>query len=181
MRKYQKERKRALDTISNVPGVTTAELATTLALQSGNTVQQMTSMLSDMATRHEFVRVRAKEHERFTYKCYMTVPPGVDPELFKPRKAAHRKSKGNGVVQEMAAKVAEGIQESLPFVRERVIARASTTEALADLFEPAHPAVKPGTFTVDLELPDGNKATFTLDEARRMYEQLYRLFGANGL
>ena len=44
--------------------------------------------------------------------------------------------------------------------------------------ETAHPARKPGTFTANLEMPDGSIAVFTLDEVVRMYEQVKRILEA---
>lgn len=38
-----------------------------------------------------------------------------------------------------------------------------------------HPTRKPGTFTVNLELPSGKTEPFTLDEMMRMYSQIGRI------
>lgn len=39
----------------------------------------------------------------------------------------------------------------------------------------AHPVRKPGTLTMNLEMPDGTIAAFTLDELMRMYAQINRM------
>jgi hypothetical protein len=170
--KFAQQEKDALDVISKNPGITTLSLSVLLADASGTTPQQMTGMLSAMAKKHSFVRVKAAENGKFTYKCYMTVPPGVDPKLFEPRHVNKQKVHDlvdpkhylerpkNGVTtQSMLQHSAgsaheEGPPPDLKFV----------------------PPLKPGTFTVDLELPNGRVAKFTINEARRMYEQLNHLF-----
>lgn len=146
-RKYDKYEKMAVDFIGVEPGIESSVLAKKLAEISGLAVSTISGVLSDMAGRHQFVRVRATSPDgHFTYKCYMTVPPNVDPTLFVPRGSKRQENK-HGV------KAANG-------------GTNKTT---------AHPPLKPGTFTVNLELPSGKTEPFTLDEMMRMYSQIGRI------
>jgi hypothetical protein len=140
-RKYDKYEKMAVDFIGVDPGIESSVLAKRLAEISGLPVSTISGVLSDMAGRHQFVRVRATSPDgHFTYKCYMTVPPNVDPKLFLPRGDKQQKSKHT--------------------------------------VKTAHPTLKPGTFTVNLELPNGKMEPFTLDEMMRMYSQIGRIVEA---
>lgn len=140
-RKYDKYEKMAVDFIGVEPGIESSVLAKKLAEISGLAVSTISGVLSDMAGRHQFVRVRATSPEgHFTYKCYMTVPPNVDPTLFVPRRSKRQENKHE--------------------------------------VKTAHPTLKPGTFTVNLELPSGKVEAFTLDEMMRMYAQIGRIVEA---
>jgi len=170
--KFAQQEKDALDVISKNPGITTLSLSVLLADASGTTPQQMTGLLSAMAKKHSFVRVKAAENGKFTYKCYMTVPPGVDPKLFEPRHINKKAVNGEHAIREGShVRVASMLQHSAGSAHEE-----GPPPGLKFV-----PPLKPGTFTVDLELPNGRVAKFTLEQARRMYEQLYGLFAAHGL
>jgi len=170
------------------------------------TYETVATAVGELAMRKELFRIRthANASELGFYTVWTKLPENVDPKdlvtisrlhatkSYQPRDDSplchncghpwgeHSKGKSACPKVEKPATIQYKAKPE-PFVpmSMRVSSQPSPIATLAPASVP-HPPRKPGTMSINLETPIG-PIPFTLEEARRMYEQLYGLFGANGL
>lgn len=127
--KFDKERTEALAVISKHPGITQIELSKLLAEAFGHKPIQMTNVISEMARVHQIVRVRAaSDQHRFTYKLYLTVPPGVSPEDFEPRRVTHHRGSQKNTQQELPISHAPTMSEGRAIIKDVRVRNAMLDE-----------------------------------------------------
>lgn len=198
-RKYPEAYEAVIPIITARPGITVQELVRVLVEKFGHTHDQMEKVVQNLMYQHKFVHVQASRNGKATYECYMAVPPGIEPYRFKLRnevsktsierrareqrqrekKAKEKEKEEKKVVAAQAAvaayrkaapKVVEAWQRHADVHPEFVLGQAPKPVY-------AHPKLKPFVPTINIENRDGQALTLTLEEARRMYEQLHAYFG----
>jgi len=199
LRKHPEVYDAVIPTISEHPGITVYDLAEKLAQRFGLTHKQTEKMVCNLMYQDKFVHVQATRNGFATYECYMAVPPGIEPYRFKLRnevsktsierrareqrqrekKAKEKEKEEKKVVAAQAAvaayrkaapKVVEAWQRHADVHPEFVLGQAPKPVYV-------HPKLKPFVPTINIENRDGQALTLTLEEARRMYEQLHAYFG----
>lgn len=115
------------------------------------TYEQTSGVLSRMMDENKFYFRPSEFEGHFAYELFTILPLNARPEEFGKRKAqSSPKNRSNmGVVP--------------------------PPEPPKPPCAPRHPPHKPATLTVNIEMPDGSLAVFTLDEVVRLYEQVRRV------
>lgn len=139
------------------------------------TYEQTSGVLSRMMDENKFY-FRPSEYEgHFAYELFTILPLNASPSEFGRRKA-QTSPKRRSNMKSLADVVfpTAGPINILPLAQQPV-----PTQQLGQGI--SHPPLKPFVPTIHLQDRDGRDMVLTLEEARRLYEQLYMHFGARGL
>lgn len=167
MRKFMAEEDLAIELVKSTPGIEGITLATELAKASGNTFSQMRSLLTAMLDRKQLWHATAHNPTtgKLMYKYYFD-------QISRNRAFPNPATWQRRVVTRPPAPKAKSPMPSLT--------GALTVTPAAPQHEvsppPSHPPIKPGTPFLYVETHNGPQR-FTLEEARRLYEQLHAYFG----
>ena len=177
-------KKDMIDIITKNPGIGSAVLARMVSEATGMKIPNASYILSDLAEHHKIIRLRTHERgitednkEVGYYSCWVEAPLHAKPEDFIPIKRPGKEKKIRDAAKAAKAARVARVVTSSSITPEAPRIKPENGELKSEL----KMKMKPGTFFFNLMMPNGSNAAFTLDEARRIYEQLYRLFGANGL
>lgn len=166
--------------VKDNPGIGSKKLTSVLSKATSTSTANIDQLLRRMVNGK--MVVRTVEHsaevikgENGKYRYWANVPAGYSPsdvQVVCPPQSEQSNKKRRAKVQ---------VQELPKLTPEQRNAKLDPPTVYRNVPEFVAPKFKPGTFLIDLVVPDGSTIKLTVDEARRMYEQLYRLFGANGL
>jgi hypothetical protein len=166
--KYEQPINDIIATVQKHPGITTGALTSILVDGHGIDKQVASTLISQLAQQHKFVRTRNRRNvqQNGYYFCWPTVPPNVPAEDFeviarKTTKRVVQQLREAGILPQQAASQPQQAAISPPEV-------SPMPEAPV-----AAPAPVFGVeVSIRLTMPDGHVAQLSMQQASQLYETL---------
>lgn len=171
--KYTAMRKRVLEIVAVHPGIGTIEL-TQMLKDEGNDYNAARGVVSSMGQQGRFFRARNQSptKEAGIYRCWSARPHGIQLDETRVRRKGgkHKPRQADLSLGDVVIPTGKTFTP-LPLAQQPIL----TQQLVQGMTHPPH---KPATMTVNIEMPNGSLAVFTLDEVVRLYEQVRRVLEA---